>query len=158
DPVVHVHELRGDEPRRQAALFQPGVRQEQEVTIETRQAADPEAQAPADERLEFFLPGRIEVVVADVGGVSDEQVILLLRRRFPQEVGVPNLQPGPRPQLARARGMSRVQLAAQRRPDPPRGKDAAEAGKKGASPDARFEKTEGPRAAPPALLAVADDV
>ena len=112
--IVDVEELGGDEPDRQAPFGQPGVGQQEEIRIKAGQAVGPDADPPPDGRGERPLGLEAQVVVADVGGVGQDQVEAAVggRRIERGEVAFDHLEAEAAPEPARDRGEGGVELDA----------------------------------------------
>ena len=72
-PIVDVHEFTGDQPAGQSVVGHPGVRDAEEIAVETRKPADADACASAHQLLKpaFLVAG--QMVMSDVGWIADYQ-------------------------------------------------------------------------------------
>jgi hypothetical protein len=121
-PVVHVHEFGWDQPDGKPAIGQPCIGQEEEVGIEARQAADPEAEPLRGDESQSRLALEREMVVSDVRGVREDQVGLLIGFEA-GEIGLDHLQRGGLPEGLRGSCEIGVDLHAAGIADDVRGED-----------------------------------
>ena len=69
--VVHVHELRGNEPCRVAVLLHPRGGEEDKIDIQARKPVDLDARHVMGQRLQALLVLALQVVVPHVDTVID---------------------------------------------------------------------------------------
>src|SRR5256885_15360858 len=101
--VIDSHELGRDQPYPETALLKPVVRQQHEVTVQPCEAVNLPSQSAYRQSLQSGLLGAIEVVVPDVGGICENQVIAptFVRRRKTSEVRREYFKPCVCPKLGR---------------------------------------------------------
>ena len=118
-PVVDVHEFAGDEPDGQATVIEPIVAQQEEVGVETREAADLDARPLIDQLLEPPLLDAIEVMMADVRRIGEDQIGSTTDqgRIEPGEVSDGHVQAHRTPESGGRIGEGSVKLDASRRTD-----------------------------------------
>ena len=137
--VIHVHEFRGNQPDGEAAGGHPGIAQQQEMGVESGQAADVEAEAVGDQRFQPLLVGPVQVMVPHIRRVGQDQVIEPVGRK-PREIARHDPQAGGFPKAFRGVGEWRVDLHPASVGDGLRRESLAKGGVKRAAADGRVEE------------------
>ena len=92
DAVIHVHKFRRNEPDRKPLLFHPVVAQQQKVAVQPCKAADIEMQRARKLSLQAVLFRCGQVVMADVLGGGEHQIIAVLGWMLLCEIPVDNVE------------------------------------------------------------------
>ncbi len=102
--VVDVEEFGGHEPERETAVSQPGIGQQEEIRIEPGQAVELEPDPASQCLSQCPLAFQAQVMVADVGGIGQDQVEWFVGRFERGEVALDDFEPAVVPEPSGGRG------------------------------------------------------